>query len=523
MFDIDKGPSRVMNNVIQLETRVGNNQQMAQSNSKEAFDMLMIAVSKEVSEMFSTDICLEMGDRALDAIENRAEIYPQIIESSAQKSAPAKKSRLEVLLKDQELLSIYKRFFVLSFIINIVLFILAALGHFNYAHNNAALFALGNVLLLALVRNEIFLRLTYETTVQLFGHSIVPLRLKLWITHGLQNLGGIHAGCGTASIVWSIYAVVELFVHRATVPTPPIAILFVVIFMLLISCLAAVPVLRHVHHNVFENTHRICGWFALALIWCFILLLASYDPSRNVYDFSSHGRHRLVNRLDIWFAAVLTLLVFLPWALIKKVPVRTWISPDQSLSLITFADGLPVGTFARIARNPLKEWHAFGAASDGFSENTLICGAVGDFTKGLVSHPPSHIWTRRVRFAGVTYLANLYTRAVFVATGSGLGPFLSFLMQPTRVDCHLIFIAKNVEQIYGPYITNILSRFPQEKLIVHDTAILGRPNLAKLVVDRVKKCEAEVVIVTSNPAGSKTVIDGCRAAGIPAFGPIWDS
>ena len=91
---------------------------------------------------------------------------------------------------------------------------------------------------------QIFLRLTYETTVQLFGHSIVPLRLKLWITHGLQNLGGIHAGCGTASIVWSIYAVVELFVHRATVPTPPIAILFVVIFMLLISCLAAVSVLR---------------------------------------------------------------------------------------------------------------------------------------------------------------------------------------------------------------------------------------------------------------------------------------
>ena len=66
-------------------------------------------------------------------------------------------------------------------------------------------------------------------------------------------------------------------------------------------------------------------------------------------------------------------------------------------------------------------------------------------------------------------------------------------------------------------------RFPQEKLIVHDTAILGRPNLVKLVVEKVRECQAEMVIVTSNPAGSKTVVDGCHAAGIPAYGPIWDS
>lgn len=52
---------------------------------------------------------------------------------------------------------------------------------------------------------------------------------------------------------------------------------------------------------------------------------------------------------------------------------------------------------------------------------------------------------------------------------------------------------------------------------------MGRPNLVKLVVDRVRECGAEMVIVTSNPAGSKKVIDGCAEAGIPAYGPIWDS
>jgi hypothetical protein len=33
----------------------------------------------------------------------------------------------------------------------------------------------------------------------------------------------------------------------------------------------------------------------------------------------------------------------------------------------------------------------------------------------------------------------------------------------------------------------------------------------------------EVVVVTSNPEGSRDVVRGCNKAGIPAFGPIWDS
>lgn len=88
----------------------------------------------------------------------------------------------------------------------------------------------------------------------------------------------------------------------------------------------------------------------------------------------------------------------------------------------------------------------------------MICGAVGDFTKGLVSNPPTHLWTRKVRFAGVAYLANMYRRAVFVATGSGLGPFLSFLMQPSKVDVHLIWIAKDMNRIYGEFVSDILDR-----------------------------------------------------------------
>lgn len=38
-----------------------------------------------------------------------------------------------------------------------------------------------------------------------------------------------------------------------------------------------------------------------------------------------------------------------------------------------------------------------------------------------------------------------------------------------------------------------------------------------------KKFGAQVVIVTSNPEGSRDVVNACKASGVPAFGPIWDS
>lgn len=51
----------------------------------------------------------------------------------------------------------------------------------------------------------------------------------------------------------------------------------------------------------------------------------------------------------------------------------------------------------------------------------------------------------------------------------------------------------------------------------------GRPNVSQLSVDTARNWETEVVIVTSNPEGSRDVVNACKDAGIPAFGPIWDS
>jgi hypothetical protein len=61
------------------------------------------------------------------------------------------------------------------------------------------------------------------------------------------------------------------------------------------------------------------------------------------------------------------------------------------------------------------------------------------------------------------------------------------------------------------------------RVVVHDTATMGRPNVAELAVGAARRWNAEVVIVTSNPEGSRDVVSGCKKAGISAFGPIWDS
>lgn len=153
----------------------------------------------------------------------------------------------------------------------------------------------------------------------------------------------------------------------------------------------------------------------------------------------------------------------------------------------------------------------------------MLAGAVGDFTKSLVSNPPTHLWVRGVHFAGLPYLVNMYERALVVATGSGICVFLSFLIQRSRADVYLVWVAKGIEENFGKEIKEMVNGYPKEKVIIHDTKVSGRPNVAELTVKAAGKWKAEVVIVTSNPEGSRDVVNACKRSGIAAFGPIWDS
>lgn len=250
------------------------------------------------------------------------------------------------------------------------------------------------------------------------------------------------------------------------------------------------------------------------------MLTISYDPETKSY--SNELGSRLIKQQEFWFTVAITVLIIIPWVTVRRVPVKVS-SPSGHASMIKFQGGVKAGILGRISPSPLSEWHAFGIISDGKTEHMMLAGAVGDFTKSLVSNPPSHLWVRQVQFAGLPYLVNMYDRVLLVATGSGICVFLSFLLQPCRASVCLLWVAKGIEQNFGREIKEMMSGHPKDKVIVHDTAVLGRPKVSEMSVEAARKWGAEVVIVTSNPEGSRDVVNACKASGFSAFGPIWDS
>ncbi|CAN4091963.1 unnamed protein product [Withania somnifera] len=414
-------------------------------------------------------------------------------------------SRLAIILLDQGLFTVYKRLFVLSLVLNIAFLILASTGNFPYARRKAVLFSIGNVFALTLCRSEGILRLAFSARGELLRMS----------------LGGIHSGCAISSIAWLVYAIILTLNDKENSTSPEIiCVAFAILLLLSLSSLAAFPLVRHLHHNFFERTHRFVGWIALSLLWIFITLTVSYDPETKSYN-SKIGT-KLIKQQEFLFTLAITVLIIVPWVTMRRVPVKIT-SPSGHASIIKFERGIKPGILGRISPSPFSEWHAFGIISDGKNEHMMLAGAVGDFTKSLVTNPPSHLWVRQVHFAGLPYLANMYNKVLVVATGSGICVFLSFLLQRCSADICLLWVTKGVEQNFGKEIKEMVSGHPKERVIIHDTALLGRPNVSEMSVETARKWRAEVVIVTSNPEGSRDVVNACKRSGIPAFGPIWDS
>ncbi|PIA27313.1 hypothetical protein AQUCO_08100038v1 [Aquilegia coerulea] len=456
---------------------------------------------------------------------NDVEQQNQVIRVPSKREQPAKvarpkQSRLSIILLDQGLFTVYKRLFVVCLFINVLCLILAATGYFPYARNRATLFSIANILGLVLCRSEALLRVIFWLAVKVLGRSWVPLPLKTATTSFLQCLGGVHSGCGVSSVIWLVYSLVLTLKDKDNTSSAIIAVASSILSLLCLSSLAAFPLVRHLHHNIFERTHRFAGWTSLVLVWVFIFLTLSYDPISKSYDNLRFSV--LMKAQEFWFTLAITIVIILPWITVRRVPVKVT-APSGHASIIKFEGGVKAGILGRISPSPLSEWHAFGIISDGKNDHMMLAGAVGDFTKSLVANPPTHLWVRQVHFAGLPYLTNMYDRVLLVATGSGICVFLSFLLQPCSAEVCLLWVAKGIEQNFGTEIKKAVSGFPTDKVIVHDTAISGRPNVSQMSIDAAKKWGAQVVIVTSNPEGSRDVVDACKGVGIPAFGPIWDS
>jgi len=340
---------------------------------------------------------------------------------------------------------------------------------------------------------------------------------RLACTSVLQHLGGIHSGCATSGFIWLIINVIDDFRNRKVNHAPVITVGVITSVLIAVAMTAAFPWVREAHHNVFERHHRFYGWSGLIATWAFTILSNIYDANGNTNFWL------LFDSQPFWFAIGMTVFISLPWFFVRKVPIDIEI-PSPKVAILRFERGMQQGLLGRISRSAVMEYHAFGTISEGkhAKYHYMICGVQGDFTRGLVNDMPKSIWTRELKFAGVSNTSRIYKRGIRFCTGTGLGAALSTCLQSP--DWFLIWIGSEQEKTFGPTISGLINRHlgPERVLLWDSKARGGRPNSMKIIKEVADYWKAEVVFITSNYQGNQEVMEGCKEAGIHAFGTLWD-
>lgn len=412
----------------------------------------------------------------------------------------------------------YRKFYTLVVTLNGIGLVLAGVGRFEYAVNHSGALVLGNLLCAVMMRNELFLRFLFLIANTFFA-KWPPLCIRLAITSILQHIGGIHSGCATSGLAWLLYKVIELCRHASVNQKSVIAMGIVTSVAVTISVISAFPWIRNQHHNVFERHHRFIGWLGLLATWIFVILGNGFDS--NTGEWTATGSH-MISTQEFWFALGMTIFIILPWTFTRRVPVHVEI-PSPKVAVLRFDRGMQQGLLGRISRSSILEYHAFGIISEGTHSpyHYMVCGVQGDFTRGLVEDPPKYIWTRELKFAGVSNTSTLYRRGIRVCTGTGIGAALSTCIQ--NEGWFLIWIGSDQDKTFGKTISALIEKnIPPERRILWDSKKVGRPDTVKLIEEVYRSFDAEVVFITSNYIGNLEMMVGCRKLGIPAFGTLWD-
>lgn len=159
----------------------------------------------------------------------------------------------------------------------------------------------------------------------------------------------------------------------------------------------AYPTLRKKHHGLFERVHRFGGWAALVIIW--VQTISSIRDHR----VSSHSLgHAIESAPAFWMLLVITLSISSSWLFLRSVPVDAEVLSNHAVRL-HFTYTIPVnGTFTRLLRRPLLEWHSFATvpapeAVDGRARGySLVVSRAGDWTGKQIEKPPTRIWVRGI-------------------------------------------------------------------------------------------------------------------------------
>jgi hypothetical protein len=429
------------------------------------------------------------------------------------------KTRIPTVATRRDLSGTYAYLFATALLANLyVLGLYLVFNLFNDPDFPACL-ATVNIFVAILVRNELFLNGLYRVLIRTCSSSTVRLGVKNGVTSTLLHIGGIHAGCAVACVLWLVVGML----HPASTGGGESASLAPVLcgsmlLLLAIMCITALPVIRDRYHDLFEFTHRFLGWSSLLLLWGYALLSVNWSTE-------AAGSGLLVvtaRNVSLWLTACLAALIVSPWLSVRKVRVEARLH-SASIVEITFGGKTGPGMFGRISRRPLADWHAFAVVSgEGMAQShMMVISGVGDFTRELIADPPTALYTRRLKFPGLPYCVPMYQRSIIIATGAGMAPYLSLLPILPRGRHRLIWVGRSFREYFGDRVYEMALQWPD--LVLIDTARSGRPDMTALAVEHYRDFGAEAVFVGSNPEGTSQIVSGCRALDIPAFGPSWDS
>ncbi len=293
-----------------------------------------------------------------------------------------------------------------------------------------------NLFTAVLVRNELFLNALYRVLIKCCSPAQIPVAIKHTVTSSLLHIGGIHAGCAAASLIWLSFGMFSSLSQDAADKKHWALFLLLsgIIMLLAIMCITAAPMVRSRYHDLFEFVHRFFGWCALLLMWMMLLLTTSWGPRSD----GSGSQLSATECISFGLAASITALILAPWLTVRKVTVHTRI-PSRSVIEIKFAGSSGPGMFGRISRHALADWHAFALVPGGRGapSHSMVISGIGDFTRGLITGPPEKLYVRAIKFAGLPSCVLMYQRAIIIATGAGMAPYLAAGSLPRKASAYL--------------------------------------------------------------------------------------
>jgi hypothetical protein len=374
--------------------------------------------------------------------------------------------------------------------------------------------ALANFALAIIIRQQYVINLLFWLATR--TRTRWPLKVR-WTLAKVYHFGGLHVGGALAGTLWFL-AFVGALTYQAgrdpgSVPvgTLPLSYLLVALFVLMV--ISAAPPLRARLHDGFEKTHRFGGWAALLLLWAQTALLHT----------GGGDAAALLTSPSVWLLAVLTASIALPWLRLRRVPV-TVERPSAHVALVHFNHGVTpfAGSSTAVSRSPLLEWHSFAnVPAPGEAGFRLTISRAGDWTGSFIDDTPPRVWVKGITTAGVANIETLFTKVVYVATGSGIGPVLPHLLAK-EVPALLVWATRNPRATYGDALVDeILSVQPEAT--IWDTAESGKPDMVRMAYAAYTAFGAEAVICISNKKLTWQVVHGLERRGVPAFGAIWDS